>query len=329
MRLMTFVIGAAAVFVVGIGVAGGQTLPATVDGFIGAAKTAAGLEWPGTFLRLCIPPPAAGGTPGGARGAASGPPARETWYAEPAKVADNLYFLGTKIHNAWAIAGSEGIIVLEALFDYAAQDEIFGGLRKLGLDSRRVKYVILSHAHADHDGGAKLLQDEIPGVRIVYGAEDWEAVDKSTNRQGGKPKHDMVGTDGMKISVGDASVQIVTMPGHTPGTLSFLFEVRDNGKPLRVAYVGGTAIPFNGDAAYYERYIASSQKMAKAAAEYGATALMSNHTEFDNAFFKAHAAANRKAAEANPFVVGAAAVARYFNVVQYCTTAARIRATGK
>ncbi len=139
----------------------------------------------------------------------------------------------------------------------------------------------------------------------------------------------MVGTDGMKISVGDASVQIVTMPGHTPGTLSFVFEVRDNGKPLRVAYVGGTAIPFNGDAAYYDGYIASSKKVAKAAADYGATALMSNHSEFDDAFFKAHAAPNRKAGEANPFDVGTAAVARYFTVVQYCATAARIRATGK
>ena len=62
-----------------------------------------------------------------------------------------------------------------------------------------------------------------------------DAVEKSTNRPGGKPKRDMVGTDGQRLSVGDASIQIVTMPGHTPGTLSYLFEVRDNGKPLRVA----------------------------------------------------------------------------------------------
>jgi metallo-beta-lactamase class B len=313
-----------------------QTPPTAIDDLLGAAKNAAGLEWPGTFLRLCIPPPPAAPAPtaaaaarGGARGTPPGPPARETWYADPAKVADNLYFLGTKIHSAWAIVGSEGTIILEALFDYAAQDEILGGMRKLGLDTRRVKYVILSHAHADHDGGAKLLQDEIPGVHLVYGAADWEAVDKSTNHAGGKPKHDMVGTDGMKISVGDASVQIVAMPGHTPGTLSFLFEVRDNGKPLRIAYVGGTAIPFNGNAEYYDRYIASSKKMAKAAADNGATALMSNHTEFDNAFFKAHTAANRKSGAANPFDVGTAAVARYFTVVQDCATAARIRATGK
>jgi metallo-beta-lactamase class B len=119
------------------------------------------------------------------------------------------------------------------------------------------------------------------------------------------------------------------MPGHTPGTLSYLFEVRDNGKPLRVAYVGGTAVPFNASAAFYDTYIASSKKMAKAAAAYGATALLSNHSEFDNAYFKAHAAANRQPGEANPFDVGADGVARYFRVVENCVTAAKLRAASQ
>jgi metallo-beta-lactamase class B len=317
---------ATASWVAAAAVAFAQATP-TVESYLAAAKVAAGTDWAGTFLRLCIPPPPVNQT----RPAAGPrrPPAKETWYAEPAKVADNLYFLGTKIHSSWAIVGSQGIIVIEALFDYAAQDEILGGLKKLGLDQNKVKYVILSHAHADHDGGASLLQDSIPGVHLIYGAEDWEAVDKSTNHQGGKPKHDMVGTDGMKVSVGDASVQIVTMPGHTPGTLSYLFEVRDHGKPLRVAYVGGTAVPFNASASFYDTYLASSQKMAKAAAAYGATALLSNHSEFDNAYFKAHAAANRQPGEANPFDVGADGVARYFSVVRNCVEAAKLRATGQ
>jgi metallo-beta-lactamase class B len=89
-----------------------------------------------------------------------------------------------------------------------------------------VKYAVMSHAHGDHDGGAAYLQDSIPGVRLVYGAADWEAVDNSTNRPGGKPKHDLVGTDGMTLSVGDASIQIITMPGHTAGTLSYLLSSR-------------------------------------------------------------------------------------------------------
>jgi metallo-beta-lactamase class B len=317
-----------------LGIATAQTPAPTVETYLSAAKAAASTEWAGTFLRLCIAPAAAPQAsrgqagPGGGR-AGRGTPNRETWYAEPAKVADNLYFLGTKIHSAWALTGSEGIIVIEALFDYAAQDEILGGLKKVGLDPGKVKYVILSHAHGDHDGGAKLLQDAIPGVHLIYGAEDWDAIDRLESRAGGKPKRDMIGDDGMRVSVGDASVRIVTMPGHTPGTLSYLFEVRDNGKPLRVAYVGGTAMPFTADAAYYDHYLASSTKMAKAAAEYKATVLLSNHSEFDDAYFKAHTAAGRKPGEQNPFDVGTDGVARYFAVVQACTTAVKIRAVGQ
>jgi hypothetical protein len=71
--------------------------------------------------------------------------------------------------------------------------------------------------------------------------------------------------------------------------------VRDHRKPLRVAYAGGAAVTFNASAAYYDG-IASSKKMAKAAVDYRATAPMSNHSEFADAFFKAHSAANRQPA---------------------------------
>ena len=328
MTARALIVGAALAATAGAGFPIAQT-PTNVDGLVSAAKRSAGTEWAGTFLRLCIaPPPAAGRGRGGAapNAAPPGPPARSSWYAEPAKVADNFYFIGTKVHNAWALVGSEGIVVFEALFDYAAPDEIADGMRKLGLDVNRVRYVVISHAHGDHDGGAKFLQDKMPKARLVYGGPDWDAVDKSANRPGGKPKRDLVGDDGMKLTVGDASVQLVTTPGHTAGTLSFLFEVKDNGKPLRVAYVGGTAIPFDGTAAYYDGYIASVRKMAKSAADFGATVLLSNHTEFDNGYYKSHTAANRKPGDANPFDVGRDAVGRYFTVVEECTTAAKMRA---
>ena len=332
MRWQALVTGAALAVVGGIDIGAAQAPDAkSVDALVSSAKTAAGLEWPGTFLRLCVVPPQVSpeAAAGRAAGPAAGPPARDTWYAQPARVADNFYFIGTKIHSAWALVGSEGIIVIEALFDYAAPDEIVRGMKTLGLDINKVKYIVISHAHGDHDGGAKFLQDTMRSAHLAYGGPDWDAIDKTANHPGGKPRRDTVGADGMNVSVGDASVQIVTMPGHTPGTLSFLFQINDRGKPLRVAYVGGTAIPFNGTAAYYDGYIASERKMAKAAADFGATVLLSNHTEFDNAYYKSHTAANRKAAEANPFDVGKAAVGRYFTVVEQCATAAKVRAAGK
>src|SRR5450631_286322 len=96
-----------------VGIASAQAPNPSVDSYIATAKAAAGTDWAGTFLRLCIPPSAGpqatGGQAGAGRGTgASRTPARETWYAEPAKVADNLYFLGTKIHSAWALVGSQG-----------------------------------------------------------------------------------------------------------------------------------------------------------------------------------------------------------------------------
>ena len=81
--------------------------------------------------------------------------------------------------------------------------------------------------------------------RIVMGGPDWDSIEKSVNGYPlGKPKRDIVADDGQKITLGDTSVTIVTTPGHTPGTLSMIFTVKDNGKPLTVAYSGGTAFNF-------------------------------------------------------------------------------------
>ena len=70
--------------------------------------------------------------------------------------------------------------------------------------------------------------------------------------------------------------------------------------------------------------------MAKAAADYGATALISNHSEFDNGYFKAQTAGARKqAGQSNPFEVGRESVGRYFATVNYCAEAAKLRVSRK
>src|SRR5262245_47674442 len=80
---------------------------ATPESLVAAAKRAAGVDYAGTFLRICVAPDnLGGGGGGGARGAAPAArtiPDRATWYARPYKVFDNLYFIGTKIHSSWAL----------------------------------------------------------------------------------------------------------------------------------------------------------------------------------------------------------------------------------
>ena len=299
-----------------------QTATDAIDAHLIAARNAAGFDFTGTLARLCVAPPLVMGI----RDVAPGPaPARETWFAEPAKVFDNLYFVGSKIHSSWALTSNEGIILIDTLFTYNSEEEIVGGLKKLGLDPAKIKYVIITHAHGDHVGGAKLLQDKF-GSHIVMGGPDWDSIEKSVNSYPlGKPKRDIVADDGQKITLGDTAVTIVTTPGHTPGTLSMIFTVKDKGKPLMVAYSGGTAFNFPSTVPNVDTYISSQRKMAAAAAAANATVLMSNHSEFDGAIAKIKMLAGRKAGEPHPFEVGADAVGRYFKVSEECAEAFRLR----
>ena len=154
--------------------------PTTPDSLLVAAKRAAGQDHAGTFLRICVAPDNApgGGRGGGARGGpppgAGTVPDRATWYAQPYKVFDNLYFVGTRIHSAWGLTTSQGIVIIDTLFDYAIEPEIIDGITKLKLNPRDIKYVLISHAHGDHDQGAALLQSRY-GAKVVMGEADWSS----------------------------------------------------------------------------------------------------------------------------------------------------------
>jgi metallo-beta-lactamase class B len=304
-----------------------------IQGALQAAKTAAEFEFLGTLVRTCLLPQSGGedtrdNVPGYIANPASAP-ARGTWYAEPARVFDNLYFVGGKVHSAWALTARDGIILIDTIYPYNSEELIIGGMRKLGLDPKNIKYVLVSHAHGDHIGGAEMLQTRY-GVRVVMGGPDWDWVAKYPNRyKTMAPKRDIAATDGMKITLGDTTVTIWLTPGHTPGTLSYTFTVLDRGRPVNVAYSGGTAFNFVNNTPdpgikNFQTYIDSQKHMAAKAASTGATVLLSNHSEFDNAFNKNRMLAGRGDGP-HPYELGADWVQRYFQVMQGCARAAQLK----
>ena len=317
-----------------------QTPASEVDAHINAARTAAGLDYRATFVNLCfaganpaLAGPAAGRAGGTARGAGpAATPDRANWYASPYKVFDNLYWLGTRQHSSWALRTSEGLIILDTNFAWATQPEIIDGMKALSLDPRQIKYVVISHAHGDHDQGAADLQKQF-GAKVVMGAPDWEStLQRPATAAGGVPTRDVtVGRDGTKLTLGDTTIDIVSTPGHTPGTLSYVFPVKDQGRTVTVAYSGGTLTgAFGTNAVRWDEYIESQKRIAKAAADAGATVLLSNHSEYDNAYTKARlTAAKREVGEDHPFVGGAAGVQRYFTVMTECATASKLRIGAK
>ena len=298
-----------------------------------AAKDAAAFEFLGTLVRTCLLPQSGGeNTSDTMPDFVADPkkaPARETWYAEPAKVFDDLYFVGGKVHSSWALTTRDGIILIDTIFPYNSEELIVGGMQKLGLDPKQIKYIIISHAHTDHIGGAEILQRKY-GARVVMGAPDWDTVEKYPNRyKTMAPKRDIVATDGMKITLGGRTVTIWTTPGHTPGTLSYTFTALDRGRTVNIAYSGGTAFNFVNNTPVpgirnFQTYIDSQKKMAEKASAVHATVLLSNHSEFDNAYNKNRMLAGRGNGP-HPYEIGEDWVQRYFQVMQNCARAAQIR----
>ncbi len=327
--------------IVGIGAANlfAQNVPterdfdAEIHAALQSAKTAAGFEFLGLLSRLALLPNSRGANtsnnlPRYVRNPAD-VPARPFWYADATQVFDNLYFVGGKIHSSWALTSNEGIIIIDTIFSYNSEELIIGGLERLGLNPKDIKYVIISHAHGDHIGGAEILQDRF-GARVVMGGPDWDLVEAYPNRyKTMAPTRDIVATDGMKITLGDMTVTIWETPGHTQGTLSYTFTVLDNGRPVNVAYSGGTAFNFENNLPdpgiqNFQTYIESQERFAAQAAATDATVILSNHSEFDNAFNKNRMLAGRGDGP-HPYELGSDWVQRYFQVMQHSARAAQLR----
>lgn len=336
-------LGAALALFVGVVAIGGcartsgttsaRDFDAEIEAALLSAKTAAGFEWLGSLNRVCLLPASRAEDTSDERPRyiqdPSAVPPRESWYADSARVFDNLYFVGGKIHSSWALNTSEGIIIIDTLYPYNSEEAIVGGLERLGLDPKDIKYVIISHAHGDHIGGAQILQEKF-GAQVVMGGPDWDLVETHPNRYTSMaPTRNIVAEDGMEITLGDTTLTIWLTPGHTPGTLSYTFTVFDSGKPVNVAYSGGTAFNFVNSTPdpgirNFQEYIESQQHMAEQAAAVRATVLLSNHSEFDSAFLRNRMLAGRGEGP-HPYEVGEEWVQRYFQVLQGCARAAQIK----
>src|SRR6267378_195647 len=308
----------------------------TPEAHVAIAKTAAGEDYRNLFNFLCaVPGPRGGGAGAAAQrgqggGQRQGPPDRSTWYAEPVKVFDNLYFVGQTEYSVWAVTTSEGIIVIDTIFDYSVEEEVAGGLKKLGLDPARIKYAVVTHPHPDHYGGAKFLQDRY-GARVLMSAADWDVLDRAN---GTKPKRDMIATEGQKLTLGDTTLTLYVTPGHTPGTLSLLIPVKDNGQPHLAALWGGTGL--NPDRESLQAYIRSAQRFNDIVRQAGADIILSNHTDWDRSkvnlpLLAKRAPDNRNRSNPydnpydNPYIAGNPSVRRYLTVAEECATSRLIR----
>src|SRR5262245_2961166 len=143
----------------------------------------------------------------------------------PIKVFDNLHYVGPGFVSVWLISTPQGAILIDSAQEPYV-DHVIDSIKKSGFALTDIKYIVLSHGHLDHVGGAARIQ-ELSGARVAALAEDWQLIDRIGTTPGRNnappprmPKRDMVVKEGDTLTLGNTTLKLYKHPGHTAGSLS-------------------------------------------------------------------------------------------------------------
>lgn len=232
----------------------------------------------------------------------------EAQYIEPYKAFDNVHYVGACWVSAWLIKTRDGAILIDTLHDPFA-DLLIENIRKTGVDPADIKYVLITHGHFDHAGGAHKLKP-ITRAQFLMTQKGWNEAIESAKASLGTPRRwtmipqDRVVNDGDVIRLGEQEVRVLETPGHTWGTASYVFQVTDGDKSYRAITVGGLGLNAIESSRQVESYIASVDRIA-AMMSSPATALpvhLTTHPFSNGLTEAARTLATRKPGDPHPLV---------------------------
>jgi metallo-beta-lactamase class B len=160
----------------------------------------------------------------------------------PHRIADNLYYVGSKGLATYLITTSRGHILINSSFERTAPI-IRGNVEKLGFKFADIKILLASHAHSDHVAGHALIK-ELTGARVEVMEGDAKVIATGGKGQylydeGWKPcAVDRVLKDGDTVTLGEATLTARLTPGHTRGCTTWTMKSMDAGKSRNVVIIG-------------------------------------------------------------------------------------------
>lgn len=152
--------------------------------------------------------------------------------APPAAVFANVYMVGTCGITALLITTPKGHILIDGATSEAA-DGIAANIRKLGVDPKDIRYLLITHEHLDHAGGIATLK-AITGAKFAVRAPAKMAMEtglpaETDPQHGLHPafpgvKADITIKDGEILKIGKQTIKIIATPGHSPGGTSYTWK---------------------------------------------------------------------------------------------------------
>jgi len=225
-----------------------------------------------------------------------------------------------------ALVTPQGIILIDSGYADRVEAEVVTGLTKLGLDPANVKYVLVGHGHGDHFGGSSYFQEHY-GAKVGLTAADWDLLYPATppanaNANQAKPKRDLVLAEGQPLTLGDTTVTFVAIPGHTPGSLGFIFPVKEGRRTHVAGLFGGTILTADRiTTPGLQQYVQSVAHYLDVAKKMNVDVEVQNHALFDMTPERIAALKARKSGDPNPFVVGTDRYVKFWSIVSECMQA--------
>lgn len=166
--------------------------------------------------------------------------------AAPFRIVGDIYFVGNMWVSCFLIDTGNGLLLIDSGYPETMY-LIFDSIRRLGFEPRDIKYLLISHGHWDHCGGARIFQ-EYCDCKTYLGADDMflltERRDLLCIGRTNIPEFrvDELYDYSESLTFGKYTIQPIHTPGHTPGTTSFIFDVENNGEILTCAMHGGLGL---------------------------------------------------------------------------------------
>lgn len=241
---------------------------------------------------------------------------------EPVKLFDNLYAIGSEEATVYALTTSQGIILIDADSAARVETSVIDGLSTLGLDPATIEYVLLGHGHADHFGGSAHLQQRY-GARVATTTADWNLIHPAGRPiDPARPTRDVVIAEGQPLTLGDVTVTSVEIPGHTAGSLAYIFPVKEGGQSRMAGLFGGTILLVDRiTTAGLSQYVASIAHYLEVARRMKVEVALQNHPIFDRSPERFAALKTRRPGEPHPFQVPTDRYLAFWNVVSECIQA--------
>jgi len=161
----------------------------------------------------------------------------------------NLYYVGNSDVSSHLINTGQGLILLDTAFPQTVY-LLLESVRRLGFNPDDICYILHCHGHYDHFGGTRAIV-ELTGAKTALGEDDIEIL-KERPELSWAPEYsvefyetfevDEPLTDGQIFSIGNTSIECLHIPGHTPGAMSYFFEISDSVNTYTVGIHGGPGL---------------------------------------------------------------------------------------